>query len=543
MMQLAALRSLRTLSRSSLRSFASSSNHDFIQRLGLQQSNLGVVASEQFANGSTNVQVSPSTGQSFTEVVFGTEADYDTCVAEMNASKAAWANTPAPIRGEVVRRIGELLREKKADLGAIVSLEMGKIRAEGEGEVQEAIDICDFAVGLSRQLNGKMIPSERPDHVMLERYNPLNGHVGIITAFNFPVAVFFWNAALSLVCGNTNLWKPAPSGSAVAVATMKIVREAFEGCYADGVISREEISPSIVSLICGGTEIGEKMIHDPSFELVSFTGSTKVGKRVSEVVNSRLGKTILELGGNNATIVDEKINPHKDDTEMIVRSALFGAVGTAGQRCTSLRRLIIHESRYQEVVDRLVASYTKFKIGDPLEEGTLCGPLHNQAAVDTFERTIEEAKSQGGNVLVGGTRCEGMDGFFVHPTIIEIDPSAPVTREERFVPILYVMKTASLEEGIALNNSVPQGLSSSVFTQNIQSALKWIGPLGSDCGIVNVNIGTSGAEIGGAFGGEKETGGGRESGSDAWKQYMRRSTITMNYSDELPLAQGIHFGD
>jgi aldehyde dehydrogenase family 7 protein A1 len=407
---------------------------------------------------------------------------------------------------------------------------MGKIYNEGLGEVQEAIDICDYAVGLSRMLNGTVIPSERPGHMMMERYNPLHGHVGIITAFNFPVAVYFWNLALSLVAGNTNLWKPHEGTSLVSVATSKLVAQ---------VLEEANVSGAIASMLCGtGMTIGQTMISDRRLELISFTGSTTRGRNVAKTVAERFGKTILELGGNNAMIVDQSA-----DLDLVIRAILFGAVGTAGQRCTSLRRLYIHEVVYETVLERLVKAYKSVKIGSPLAKDTLCGPLFNTAAVQLYTQTVTEAIQLGGKVLVGGKALSHRPGNFVEPTIIGFDDQTDLAlvKDERFVPILYVMKYKYFEEAIALNNNVAQGLSSSLFTKDLGQIFEWTGVNGSDCGIVNVNIGTSGAEIGGAFGGEKETGGGRESGSDAWKVYMRRQTNTINYSNTLPLAQGIKF--
>lgn len=446
----------------------------------------------------------------------------------MSAVKEEWALTPAPIRGEIVRKIGEKLRFYKQDLGTLVSLEMGKILTEGLGEIQEAIDICDYAVGLSRCLNGSVIPSERPGHFMMERWNPLNGHVGIITAFNFPVAVYFWNLAISLVAGNTNLWKPHESLSLTSVAVTKIVHD---------VLKESGKSGAIASMICGtGATIGEAMVKDTRMELISFTGSTRVGRSVATSVANRFGKHILELGGNNSMIIDKSA-----DLNMAIRATLFGAVGTCGQRCTTLRRLYLHEEIHDEFISRLVNAYRSVKIGSPLESSTLCGPLFNKPAVELYKKTIQEAKSEGGKILFGGQVLSHLPGNFVQPTIVSIYPGASITSDERFIPVLYIMKVKSVDEGIKLNNSVKQGLSSSLFTKDLGQIFKWTGPTGSDCGIVNVNIGTSGAEIGGAFGGEKETGGGRESGSDSWKAYMRRSTCTINHSDQLPLAQGVQF--
>ena len=406
---------------------------------------------------------------------------------------------------------------------------MGKIVPEGIGEVQEYVDICEYAVGLSRMLAGKVIPSERPGHGLLECWNPL-GVMGIITAFNFPVAVYGWNNALALVTGNVMIWKGAPTTPLVSVATTKIVTE---------VLEKNGIPGAVCSLCTGGADIGQKMAADPRMKLVSFTGSTKVGRQVAVTVQERFGKHLLELGGNNAMIIDKDA-----DLEMAIRSATFASVGTAGQRCTTLRRIIVHEDLYEHVVTGLTKAYKSIitRIGDPLEEGTLYGPLHSQAGVAAFLQTVAEAKELGGKMEFGGNKIDREGGNFVEPTIVTgLTHDSPVVHRETFAPIVYILKTKSLEEAIKWNNEVEQGLSSSLFTQNIGNLFKWLGPKGSDCGIVNVNIPTSGAEIGGAFGGEKATGGGRESGSDAWKQYMRRSTCTINYSKELPLAQGIKF--
>jgi len=445
----------------------------------------------------------------------------------MDKVREMWANLPAPARGEVVRKIGDALREKKHALGLLVSLEMGKILPEGLGEVQEAIDICDYASGLSRCLNGSVLPSERPNHFMLERYNPLKGHVGVITAFNFPVAVYFWNAALSLVCGNLNMWKPADTVPLTAIASTRIIAD---------VLQKEKLPGCLSSLISGpGRIVGEAMARDPRMELISFTGSTSVGRHIGVVVSERFGKKILELGGNNAMIVLNDAN-----IDLALRATLFAAVGTAGQRCTSLRRLFLQEQIHDKFMKALLAAYASVKVGDPLQPGVLCGPLHTKGAVQDYLSGIQKIQNQGGKILCGGKVIPGL-GNFVEPTVVSITHDAACVQEELFAPILYVIKVKDLDEAIRLNNSVPQGLSSALFTSNQQAAFQWIGPSGSDCGITNVNIGTSGAEIGGAFGGEKETGGGRESGSDAWKQYMRRSTITINHGNDLPLAQGIQF--
>lgn len=504
--------------------------YPFLKELGIKENNYGVFNGEWFGSGDTWTMHNPATGEAIANVTSGTVEDYDACLRRMNDAKTEWALMPAPRRGEVVRKIGNALRDQQDNLGSLIALEMGKIKVEGVGEVQEAVDICDFATGLSRQLNGSVIPSERPGHFMMERYNPLKGHVGIITAFNFPCAVFYWNTALSMICGNTNLWKPADSLALTSIACTKITADVLES---------ESVDPAIASLIVGsGATIGEKLINDPTMELVSFTGSTATGRHVSKTVASRFGKSILELGGNNAMIILEDA-----DLELAVRGTLFSAVGTAGQRCTSLRRVLVHESIFDEFTAKLIPGYKSIQIGDPLDETTLCGPLHNQAAVDNYSRGIKELQEQGGQILVGGNVMSEKPGYFVEPTVAIMPKGAPIMQEEIFGPIMYIVKIKDLNEAIDVNNSVPQGLSSSLFTKNIQNVFQWTGAAGSDCGIVNVNIGPSGAEIGGAFGGEKDTGGGRESGSDAWKQYMRRSTCTINYSDELPLAQGINFGN
>eukprot|EP00499_Haloplacidia_sp_CaronLabIsolate_P008462 CAMPEP_0196769140 /NCGR_PEP_ID=MMETSP1104-20130614/351_1 /TAXON_ID=33652 /ORGANISM="Cafeteria sp., Strain Caron Lab Isolate" /LENGTH=540 /DNA_ID=CAMNT_0042139225 /DNA_START=36 /DNA_END=1658 /DNA_ORIENTATION=- len=503
--------------------------YPFLKELGLEAENKGVFNGSWGGSGETFTSYNPATGEAIAQTVAGTEQDYEECVRAMDAAKDQWMDTPAPVRGEIVRQIGVALREKQEALGRLVSLEMGKIVPEGVGEVQEAVDICDFATGLSRMLNGSVIPSERPNHFMMERYNPLKGHVGIVTAFNFPCAVFYWNSAISLVCGNTQLWKPHEGLSLTSVACTKIIAD---------VLDANKLPGGIATLCTGkGVEVGEKMINDPRMELVSFTGSTKVGRHVSSAVAGRFGKRILELGGNNAMIVDESA-----DMDLVVRATLFSAVGTAGQRCTTLRRVYVHESKHQELLDRLARSYASVKIGNPLEDGVLCGPLFNRQAVEAFEGGVKRAQEQGAKVVFGGKAVEG-PGNFVQPTILSTPADAAVVKEEIFAPILHVMPVSSVEEGIRRNNDVPQGLSSCLFTSDPKAIFKWTGPHGSDAGIVNVNIGPSGAEIGGAFGGEKETGGGRESGSDAWKQYMRRSTCTINHGSELPLAQGIHFGD
>jgi aldehyde dehydrogenase (NAD+) len=464
-------------------------------------------------------------------VATATPADYERAAAAAERAFRAWRDVPAPKRGEVVRRLGVELRKHKADLGRLVTLETGKIVAEGEGEVQEMIDICDFATGLSRQLHGLTIASERPGHRMMEQWHPL-GVVGIISAFNFPVAVWSWNCALAAVCGDATLWKPSEKTPLTAIACVKIAERVCRECGAD---------PAIFSLVCGtGAEVGERLAADARVRLVSATGSTRMGRRVGEVVARRLGRVLLELGGNNAIVVAPSA-----DAKLALRGILFGAVGTAGQRCTTTRRLIVHESIHRRFVTSLVAAYRQVRIGNPLDPATLMGPLIDAAAVEDFEAAVAAARRCGGRVRCGGKQWRGAKaggGFYVTPTIIEAANDWPVVQHETFAPILYVMKYRTLAEAIGLHNGVPQGLSSAIFTNDVREAEAFLAATGSDCGIANVNLGTSGAEIGGAFGGEKETGGGRESGSDAWKAYMRRQTATVNFSAALPLAQGIEFG-
>jgi aldehyde dehydrogenase family 7 protein A1 len=432
--------------------------------------------------------------------------------------------TPAPVRGEIVRQIGEAFRKKKEPLGLLISLEMGKIKSEGLGEVQEYIDICDFATGLSRTLEGKVLPSERPGHFMMEMWNPL-GLVGCITAFNFPVAVAGWNAALALICGDLMVWKPAPTTNLCAIAVQKIINEVFDKFG----------FKSIHTLCAGGVDVGSTMVNDKRLPLISFTGSTAVGRNIGVDVAKRFGRSILELGGNNAAIIMDDA-----DLDLALKACVFACVGTAGQRCTTMRRIFLHESVYDKFIEKMVAAYKTIKSGNPLEEGVILGPLHTKAAVQMYQDGLATIQKQGGKVLHGGKVIPG-DGNYVEPTIVEIKHDAEIVKHEIFAPITYVMKFKSIEEAIQYNNEVPQGLTSTIFTKNLQNYFNWVGPAGSDCGIVNCNIGTSGAEIGGAFGGDKETGGGRESGSDSWKQYMRRSTCTVNYSNYLALAQGVQF--
>ncbi|KAL7140398.1 hypothetical protein ABFS83_09G118100 [Erythranthe nasuta] len=501
--------------------------HDFLKEIGLGPRNLGCYVNGVWkGNGPVVSTVNPADNQPIAEVVEASIQDYEEGMQACAQAAKIWMQIPAPKRGEIVRQIGDSLRTKIHHLGRLVSLEMGKILAEGIGEVQEIVDMCDFAVGLSRQLNGSVIPSERPNHMMLEMWNPL-GIVGVITAFNFPCAVLGWNACIALVCGNCVVWKGAPTTPLITIAMTKIIA---------GVLEKNNLPGAIFTAFCGGSEIGQAIAKDPRIPLVSFTGSSQVGLMVQQTVNQRYAKCLLELSGNNAIIVMDDA-----DIELAVRSVLFAAVGTAGQRCTTCRRLLLHESVYQKVLDRLAEVYGQVKVGNPLEKGTLIGPLHTRTSRENFGKGIETIKSQGGKIVAGGSIIES-EGNYVQPTIVEISTSAEVVKQELFGPVLYVMKFQTLNEAIEINNSVPQGLSSSIFTRRPEIIFKWIGSQGSDCGIVNVNIPTNGAEIGGAFGGEKATGGGREAGSDSWKQYMRRSTCTINYGSELPLAQGINFG-
>ncbi|KAJ3677118.1 hypothetical protein LUZ60_002842 [Juncus effusus] len=501
--------------------------HQFLADLGLASRNSGCFVNGSWkGSGPVVTSLNPSNNQVIAEVAEGSIQDYEEGMQACYDASKIWMQIPAPKRGEIVRQIGDALRAKLNQLGRLVSLEMGKILPEGIGEVQEIIDMCDYAVGLSRQLNGSIIPSERPNHMMMEVWNPL-GIVGVITAFNFPCAVLGWNACIALVCGNSVVWKGAPTTPLITIAMTKIVA---------GVLERNNLPAGIFTAFCGGAEIGQAIADDARVPLVSFTGSTKVGLAVQQKVNSRFGKCLLELSGNNAIIVMDDA-----DVQLAVRSVLFAAVGTAGQRCTTCRRLLLHESIYETVLEQLTEVYKQVRIGDALENGTLLGPLHTPASRENFIKGIQAIKSQGGKIVTGGSIIESK-GNFVQPTIVEISSDAPVVKEELFAPVLYVLKFNSLKEAIEINNSVPQGLSSSIFTRRPEIIFKWIGPHGSDCGIVNVNIPTNGAEIGGAFGGEKATGGGREAGSDSWKQYMRRATCTINYGSELPLAQGINFG-
>ena len=501
-----------------------------LKNLGIQSQNKGVSSGgKYFANGDLLESYSPTDGKLIAKIKTGSPKDYDKIIENAKQAFKEFRLIPSPKRGELVRQFGNKLREKKDDLGKLVSYEMGKSLQEGLGEVQEMIDICDFAVGLSRQLHGFTMHSERPGHRMYEQYHPM-GIVGIISAFNFPVAVWAWNTALAWICGNVTVWKPSEKVGLCAIACQKIINE---------VLAENKMPEGISSMIVGDHIIGEKLVSDKNIPLVSFTGSTKVGRKVGSIVAERFGKSILELGGNNAIIITENA-----DLNMSIIGAVFGAVGTAGQRCTSTRRLIIHESVYDEVKNRLVKAYGQLKIGNPLDEKNHVGPLIDKDAVKQYEDSIKKCKKEGGKFVVEGGVLKGKEydsGCYVKPCIAEVKNSYEIVQHETFAPILYLMKYKKLEEAIEMQNDVPQGLSSAIMTQNLREAELFLSQAGSDCGIANVNIGTSGAEIGGAFGGEKETGGGRESGSDVWKYYMRRQTNTINYTDNLPLAQGIKF--
>jgi aldehyde dehydrogenase (NAD+) len=501
--------------------------HALFEELGLGSALHPASAGEWLpGTGPDIVSINPTTGEPLGAVRAAGRAEYEAVLAAAATRFDEWRQRPAPKRGELIRRLGELLRENKQALGELVSLEVGKIRSEGLGEVQEMIDICDFAVGLSRQLHGLVIASERPGHRMIEQWHPV-GPCAIVTAFNFPVAVWAWNAALAAVCGDTCLWKPSPHAPLTALAVQALCHRVMDEHDARGVFG----------LVVSGHEAGEWIAHDKRVPLVSFTGSSAVGRKVGVAVAERFGKSILELGGNNAiTVLDDA------DLDLAVRAITFGAVGTAGQRCTTTRRLFLQRKIAKALVDRLVAAYKTVRVGDPLEEGVLMGPLVAARSVELYKDALAKAVAQGGEILIGGKVLE-RKGYFVEPTIVRATrPEAfPIACEETFAPILYVFEVDGLDEAIAHQNAVVQGLSSSVFTESLRSAERFISALGSDCGIANVNIGTSGAEIGGAFGGEKETGGGRESGSDAWKGYMRRQTCTINWSGKLPLAQGVEF--
>jgi aldehyde dehydrogenase (NAD+) len=502
---------------------------DFLKELGIESVNPGACSGEgqwsPVEGRDLLTSYNPTTGEEIASVAQASSEDYEKVMAVATEAFKEWRMIPAPARGLIVRDLGEALRAKKEALGKLVALEMGKIAQEGYGEVQEMIDICDFSLGLSRQLYGLTMHSERPQHRMYEQWHPF-GVIGVISSFNFPVAVWAWNSALAAVCGDITLWKPSSQTPLTAVAVQNICNDVMKANKLEGVFS----------LVIGkGSVIGEQLVNDRRIPLVSATGSCRMGYRIGKVVGERLGRTILELGGNNAVIIDETA-----DVDMAMRAVLFGAVGTAGQRCTSTRRVLLHKSIAGEFTDKLIAAYKQVRIGDPLDENTLMGPLVNQGAVDDMMNALDAVKKTGGEILYGGKVIDG-PGFFVEPTIVKAQHDWEIVHEETFAPILYLIEYDDFDDALAWHNEVPQGLSSSIFTTNVLRSERFLSHAGSDCGIANVNIGTSGAEIGGAFGGEKETGGGRESGSDAWKAYMRRQTNTINWSRELPLAQGIKF--
>ena len=505
---------------------------NILTKLGIGAKNFGSFDGEWFGHGEILQSISPISGEVIAEIIQATPEDYDRISSKAAAAFEMWRMYPAPKRGEIVRQLGHELRSMKQELATLITLEMGKTIAEGNGEVQEMIDICDFAVGLSRQLYGLTMHSERPLHRMYEQYHPL-GIIGIISAFNFPTAVWSWNSALAAVCGDTMIWKPASKTPLTAIATTKIAQR---------VLERNNLPAAIMSLVIGpGRSVGEKMLRDPKIPLISATGSTPVGRRIGAIVGERLGRTILELGGNNAIIVSQHA-----DLKLAIRAILFGAIGTSGQRCTSTRRIIAHESIYEELKNKLIDGYKQVTIGNPLDPKVLMGPLVETKAVEDMQKAIAAVKKEGGTIAYGGEVLQGepyQAGTYVVPCIAEVQNHYHIVQEETFAPILYLIKYKDIEEAIAYQNGVPQGLSSSIFSQNLLETETFLSSKGSDCGIANVNIGTSGAEIGGAFGGEKETGGGREAGSDVWKCYMRRQTNTINWSKELPLAQGIKVGE
>ena len=502
---------------------------DLLKKCGISDSNFGsCVGGSDWSttkDAGINTSINPSNENEIASVFEANKSDYETIVKQAQSAFNKWRMVPAPVRGNLVREMGNALRDKKDVLGDLVSLEMGKIKEEGVGEVQEMIDIADFAVGQSRMLYGKTMHSERPNHRMYEQWHPL-GPIGVITAFNFPVAVWAWNAFIAAIAGDVVIWKPSSSTPLTAVAVQHICNEVLERNGYQGIFN----------LVIGkGSTIGECMLNDKRLPLISFTGSTAMGRRVAEVVSQRFGKTILELGGNNAIIVDDTA-----DLDLAIPAIAFGAVGTAGQRCTSTRRVIAQTGIVDTLIKRLINAYKQVHIGDPLQKGTLMGPLLNQGAINAYMEAIDAITAAGGEILYGGKPIAGT-GFYVEPTIARVKNDWDIVQDETFAPILYIIEFEELDEALELHNAVPQGLSSSMFTTKLQHAELFLSAAGSDCGIANINIGTSGAEIGGAFGGEKETGGGRESGSDSWKQYMRRQTNTINWSDDLPLAQGITF--
>lgn len=504
---------------------------ELLQQLGIADKNCGASTGNEWAeaNENTITSFSPVDGKKIAEVSMCTDNAYEQIIRTAEKAFLQWRMMPSPKRGDIVRQVVDAFRKNKEALGKLVSYEMGKSLQEGYGEVQEMIDIGDFAVGLSRQLHGLTMHSERPGHRMYEQWHPL-GIVGVISAFNFPVAVWSWNAMLAWVCGNVVIWKPSEKTPLCAIACQNIIAKVFK---------ENKVDEGVCNLVVGEKDLGERIAHDKRISLVSATGSTRMGKAVGVAVGARLGRSLLELGGNNAIIISRDA-----DLEMALVGCLFGAVGTAGQRCTSTRRLIIHEEVYDQFRDKLVNAYHQLKIGNPLDEKNHVGPLIDKDAVRMYLNAIEKCKQEGGKFIVEGEALEGKgfeSGCYVKPCIAEVEPHFEVVQHETFAPVLYLMKYKTFDEAIAIQNSVPQGLSSSIMTLNLREAEQFLSSAGSDCGIANVNIGTSGAEIGGAFGGEKETGGGRESGSDAWRIYMRRQTNTINYSTKLPLAQGIQF--
>ena len=505
---------------------------EVLEQLGIKEFNNGACTGTQWieTSGELLESYSPIDGKLIGKIKQATWDDYETVMVKAQEAFKEWRMIPAPLRGEVVRQIGNELRKYKDPLGKLVTYEMGKIHQEGLGEVQEMIDICDFSVGLSRQLYGLTMHSERPEHRMYEQYHPL-GVVGVISAFNFPVAVWAWNAMIALVCGDVVIWKPSSKTPLCGIAIHNIIAK---------VLKDNNVPEGVVNLVASSSKyVGDDFLADKRVPLISATGSTKMGKRVGRIVGERLGKAILELGGNNAIIITENA-----DLDMTLRAVVFGAVGTAGQRCTSTRRLLIQDSIYDQFKEKLVKAYSQITIGNPLDPSTLVGPLIDKGAVDTYLSAIEEVEKQGGTIVCGGGICEveGYEsGTYVNPCIAEVENSYQIVQDETFAPLLYLIKVKDIKDAIAKHNDVPQGLSSSIFSNNMQEVEEFLSHRGSDCGIANANIGTSGAEIGGAFGGEKETGGGREAGSDAWKAYMRRQTNTINYGKELPLAQGIKF--
>lgn len=505
---------------------------EVLNRLGVKNINQGASTGYTWysTKGDLIESYSPVDGKLIGKVAQGTAEDYEMIINKAQKAFVNWRMMPAPKRGEIVRQMGNALRDAKEDLGYLVSYEMGKSYQEGLGEVQEMIDICDFAVGLSRQLNGSTLHSERPKHRMYDQYHPL-GIVGVISAFNFPVAVWSWNAMLAMICGDVVVWKPSSKVMLCAIATQNIIAK---------VLKENDVEEGVLNLIAAGSKyVGDNFLADKRVPLISATGSTRVGKRVGSIVGERLGRSLLELGGNNAIIISENA-----DLDMALRAVVFGAVGTAGQRCTSTRRLIIKDTIYDTFKEKLLKAYSQITIGNPLDTKNLVGPLIDTDAVKSFVHAIEALKKEGGNVIYGGevlTGAEYESGCYVRPCIAEAKNSFQIVQEETFAPILYLMKYSTIEEAMQMHNDVPQGLSSAIFSNNVLETERFLSHEGSDCGIANVNIGTSGAEIGGAFGGEKETGGGRESGSDAWKVYMRRQTNTINFGTELPLAQGIKF--